>query len=237
MDWKFKSLVEVARYVGQNPNSKSFAKKVAGWHKERGKVEIASNSKMLNVLAKKRVVQKIQDLYAQILAAHYQLADFVTGMVEKCQDKMTDDLVFKSPWHLQMSAQAAIDLQKAMEKIVPAIKGLEGLKAVHQIFDDLADNRIDIVRAAFDLAKLGVALPKPIEILLTKHKAEELPPDDGEYITDEIILKRRAELLTEIETERVEFVRERRKVVEQLKQETARSNSFTRPVDGKKGVP
>ncbi len=230
--WEFQSLADVARHIGRRPDDRIFKRATAGWAELRNETEKAAFPLTVDALAKERAVQKVQDLYAQILAAHYRLADFVTGIADKCEDKLTDDVVFKTPWHTQMAIQTAIDLHKAMEKIVPAIKGLESLKAVHQVFDDLADGKIDVVRAAFDLAKLGVVMPKPIEILLTKHKADELPPEEGDWIvTDEAIMRRRAELLAEIETERVEFVNERKRIVAELKSKTADSFKAQRESD------
>jgi hypothetical protein len=128
----------------------------------------------------------------------------------------------ETPWHTQMGAAAALDLARAMERILPAIKGLENLQGIHKIFDDLSAGG-DIVTAALELAKLGVAMPKPVEILLTKHKPDEVPPDDGTVVTDEEIMRRRAELLEQIQNERIEFVPARRRMVAKLKAETADS--------------
>jgi len=125
-----------------------------------------------------------------------------------------------------MTAAAAGELSRTMAQILPAIRGLESLKTVHRIFDDLGNGKIDVVKAAFELAKLGVAMPEPIKILLSKHKADELPPDDGEVITDEMIMQRRAEIMRQIETERAVFVPARKEEVIELKKELSGSDSF-----------
>ena len=224
LSWKFATLSDVARHVGMHPNLKSFRQLTAGWHKERGKLKAPVLAKTLDILVQERAVDQVRDLYAQILAAHYRLIDFLTDIAENCQIKLGEQR-WKTPWHVQMSAQAAIDLARAMERIVPVIRGLENLQAVHEIFDRLSSNEIGVDVAAIDLARLGVALPRPIEILLTKHTPEELPAVEDE-ITEEMIMAKRAEMLSEINTERVTFVRERKQLVARLKEETTGSDSF-----------
>ncbi len=221
---KFKSLAAVAAHVGTTVDSRGFKQATAGWAKERRELKPAVSTRTAEQLAESGATAVVRDLYAEALAAHYKLLDLVIDSAENAMFrwKKKDD----TQWHTQMGAVAALDLARAMEKIIPAIRGLENLKAIHKIFDDLSAGG-DIVAAALELAKLGVTLPKPVEILLTKHKPEEVPPDDGMIVTDEEIMRRRAELLAGIETERTDFVKQRKKQVAQLKAETA--DSFAQP--------
>jgi hypothetical protein len=211
---RFASLSDVARHLGLRPDHKGFREAVKGWRDERRALAPAIATKTAEALAQDGAAAKIRDIYSEALAAHYKLMDLVTDSAINAGDrwKKKDE----TQWHTQMAAAAAIDLAKAMEKILPAIKGLENLQGVHKIFDNLSADG-DIVTAALELAKLGVTMPKPIEILLTKHKAEEAPPDDGTVVTDEEIMKRRAELLGEIQGEKDGFVPERRRLVAELK--------------------
>jgi hypothetical protein len=213
---KFRSLSAVAARVGTTVDARGFKEATQGWAKERRELAPAVQTKTAEQLTKAGAIATVRDIYAEALVAHYHLLDIILDSAEHCRDRWTDP--DKSPWHTQMGAQAALDLAKAMEKILPAIKGLENLKAIHKIFDNLSAGG-DIVTAALDLARLGVAMPKPIEILLTRHKAEEAPPDDGMIVTDEEIMKRREELLAAIQGERVEFVPERKRMVTKLKAE------------------
>lgn len=228
LTWRYATIREVAVAIGWNYMGTGFREATAGWRAERAKLPRPGLPATLDALARERAVQKARDLYADALAAHYKLMDLVTDSALNAGDrwKKKDD----TQWHTQMGAAAATELAKAMEKIIPAIKGLENLRCIHKIFDDLGASG-DIVTAALDLAKLGVALPKPVEILLTKHKPEEVPPDDGMIVTDEEIMRRRAELLAEIRTERVEFVAERKRVVAKLKAETADSFKAQKEID------
>lgn len=228
LSWRYATIREVAVAIGWNYMGTGFREATAGWRAERAKLPRPGLPATLDALARERAVQKARDLYADALSAHYKLLDLVTDSAENAKGrwKKCDD----TQWHTQMGAAAAIELAKAMEKILPAIKGLENLQGIHKIFDDLSAGG-DIVTAALELAKLGVAMPKPVEILLTKHKPEEVPPDDGMIVTDEEIMKRRAELLAEIRTERVEFVAERKRVVAELKSETADSFKAQREID------
>jgi hypothetical protein len=220
LSWRYATLKEVGLHIGMNSREKSFRDATAGWKAQRAKLPKPDLPASLDALAQERAVQKAQDIYADALEIHYSMLALLKK-TSSCRDAWAEP--DKSPWHSQMAIQVAIDMQKALEKIVPAIKGLESLRAIHKIFDDLSDGKIDIVHAALDMAKLGVTMPKPIEIMLTKHKPDDAPPDDGQLITDEAIMARRAELLAEIQTERVEFVRERKRVVAALKAETTDS--------------
>lgn len=228
LSWRYATLREVAVAIGWNYMGTGFKEATAGWRAERAKLPRPSLPATLEALARERAVQKARDLYADALAAHYKLMDLVTDSAINAGSrwKKKDD----TQWHTQMGASAAIELARAMEKILPAIKGLENLQGVHKIFDDLGAGG-DIVAAALELAKLGVTLPKPVEILLSKHKPDEAPPDDGMLVTDEEIMRRRAELLAEIRTERVEFVAERKRVVAKLKAETADSFKTQMEID------
>lgn len=222
MSWKYATLSEIASFVGVHPSDREFRAATAGWRAQREKLPPPDLPTSLDEIARSRAAQRARDIYAEALSAHYKLLDIVKDSAENALDRWKEP--DKSPWHTQMAAQATMDLSKALEKILPAIKGLENLRAVHMIFDDLGEGKIDIVQAALDFARLGVLLPKPIEIMLTKHKPEEAKIEDGELITDEAIMARRAQLLEEIHTERIEFVRERKKMVSELKAET--SDSF-----------
>jgi hypothetical protein len=227
MEWRYATLAEVAADVGVHYNNSDFKTLTAGWKSQRSKLPKPDLPACLDALAKERAVQKAQDIYADALEIQYCMMDLLKK-TSKCRGVWGEP--DKSPWHSQMAIQVAIDMQKALEKIMPAIKGLENLQAVHVIFDELSAGG-DIVKAAFELAKLGVTMPKPIEIMLTKHKPDDAPPDDGQLITDEAIMARRAELLAEIQTERVEFVRERKKLVATLKAETTDSFKAQKEVE------
>ena len=223
LTFKCKSLNDVARRLGVRKDHRGFREAVRGWAKERKALQPAVAVKTAEEISAAGGIQKVRDLNASALAALYRLAALLAEVSRSWKVWAAD---IRTPWHAQMAAQAAIDLSKAMDKILPAIKGLEGLKKVNRIFSDLSENRIDVVRAALDLAILGVALPKPIEIMLSKHRPEELPPDSGDEITQEQIMARRAEMLAEIETEREDFVRERKQLVARLRDETSGSDSF-----------
>jgi hypothetical protein len=222
LSWQFGTLSDLARYLGLRPDHRGLRKATAGWNAERGKIKPVVMSKTLETLATERAGNIVRDLYSDALAAHYKLLHMVTDTVDKCYSRWKDP--DRTPWHTQAAAQAVMDLAKAMSQLLPAIRGLESLKVIHQIFDELLENRTDIVKASLALARLGVAMPKSIEILLTKHKADELPPDDGEVISDEAIVARRAEIMAEIEAERAVFVPERKRLVAQMKAEI--SDSF-----------
>lgn len=232
---RFETLTDVAAHVGMSPGTSAFRKAVAGWNKERSSLKAPPPplEKALDMLAQQRAADKIRDIFAEALAVHYQVLDVVKRSAKNSGSWKDPD---KTPWHSHMAIQFSIDTVKAMKEILPAIKGLESLQSIHKIFDGLQDGSMDLPHAAIEFARLGVTLPKPIEILLTRYKPEEELPDAGDEITDEMIMARRAELLAEIETERVEFVRERKRVVASLKEETAGADSFAAQAREERGT-
>jgi hypothetical protein len=225
---KFASLSDVARHLGLRPDHRGFREAAKGWRDERRALAPAVSTRTVEQLAHAGAVARVRDLYAEALVAYYSLLDLVTDSALNAKERWKDR--DKTPWHTQMAAQAAMDLAKAMAQLLPAIKGLENLRLIHEIFDNLSAGG-DIVKAALELAKLGVSLPKPVEILLAKHKTEEVSPDDGTVVTDEEIMRRRAEMLAEIQRERTEFVPERKKIVAELKAATADSFRAQREIE------
>ncbi|MFH1984796.1 MAG: hypothetical protein ABIL58_23390 [Pseudomonadota bacterium] len=228
LSWKFASLAEVARHVGLHWSAKEFRAATAGWKTTRDAAEKPSMVVAVDQLAKERGAQRVRDIYAEALVIHYRMMD-ILEKTSKCRNewKAPD----ASPWHSQMAVTMVIDMTKALERILPAIRGLESLGCVHEIFDRVIDGTKDVTTAALELAKLGIAMPKPIEIMLSKQKVEETPPPAGDEITTEKIMQRRLEILAEIDTERVEFVRERKRLVAELKTENRGSFEVERDGD------
>ena len=226
--WEFKTLAAVARYLGIRPDSRAFKAATAGWKDERAAIEAPALGKTLAVLSDERAAEKLRDLYVDALATYYRLWDIICEASKSFSGWKEPH---KTPWASQAVAAAVIETSKAMERLMPAIRGLENLRVVQNIFDDLTDGKTDIVQASLALAKLGVALPRPVEIMLSRHKPDESPPDDGEYITDAMILERRAKILAQIETERTDFVQQRKEEVRLLKAETADSFKVQKEIE------
>lgn len=221
--WKFASLAEVSRYVGMHHRSKAFRNATAGWKAARDAAERPGLPITIEALAKQRAADKARGLCAEILAIHYNLLDLL-GEVSKGYKKWED--AHKSPWFSREAVRFVIDMQTALEKLLPNVQGLQKLKQVQQIFQGLKAGGMDINQAAIEFAMLGVDMPKPLEIMLTNYQPEDEPLNDGEEITDEMIMKRRARLMMEIEEERTGFVTERKQVVAEMKKEMAGSDSF-----------
>ena len=148
--WRFASLAEVARNVGMHWRSKEFREATAGWKAARDAVEKPALPKTIEMLAQERAAQKVRDIYVEALVIHYRMMDLLEK-TSKCRDAWKEP--DKTPWHSQMAVAVAIDMQRAIEKILPAIRGLENLQAVHRIFDRLQGGEIDITEAAIDFCK------------------------------------------------------------------------------------
>jgi len=218
MAFEIPSLAALAKSLNLRKDHKGFRAATKNWHRERKALKPAAQSVAVEQMAKTGGKALARDICAEFLKASYLLADTVLDAVEGCKRWKERD---KSQWHTDMAATAVLSLLKAMERLLPVIRGFENMQGINKIFDEIDAGKIGIVSGALALARLGVTLPRPIEILLQKHQADELPPDSGQEISDEMIMARRAQLLAEINNEKTEFVPMRKKMVAEMKAEIA----------------
>jgi len=224
----YSSLSDFARKYGLNPQGYYFRKKTKTWNKDREEVLKKANKKVVSILANKEAADKVRDWHADILKMHWELFDALQYASEASsgwKDKA------KTPSTAREVVGFVIDMQKAIEKIMPNIKGLENVADIAKVFDGLSDGSMDIETAAIEFLHMGVALPEPLKIMLQKHHQEEPTQEDGDEITEADILARRREMMMAIETERTEFVHERTLAVVQIKDELSSVNSFAEEGD------
>ena len=81
--WEFKTLSDVARYIGRRPSDKRFRDATAGWKELRDQAESKALPQTLDALAKGRAVQKAQDFYADILAANFSLLTILANTLRQ----------------------------------------------------------------------------------------------------------------------------------------------------------
>lgn len=89
------------------------------------------------------------------------------------------------------------------------------------VLEAVRDGKITVDEAILSLDIEGVAIPESLRILASRRKAEEKPPDDGNYsvVSPEEMAERAARRRAEIERQRVEFVPRRQAEVQALKNE------------------
>jgi hypothetical protein len=219
---EYKNLSVLARAYGINPNNYKFRKRTKGWLKERLAISTKTSIKTIQNLIETRAADKARDMYTEILAAQWRLMDALAIAAESVSMWKTID----TPYAAGAVATYALNMQSVFEKIMPNLQGLVKMEEMRNIFDGLADNTMDIEQAALGFVKLGIQMPEPLKMMLQKHKPEEVPPDDGDEISEEQILAKREKMLQEIETERIDFVTERKRDVAKIKKELAHVNSF-----------
>jgi hypothetical protein len=222
MKGEYKNLSALAMFYGINPNSYKFRKRTKGWLKERLAISTKTSIKTVQNLIETRAADKARDMYTEILAAQWRIMDALKTAAESVSRWKTID----TPYAAGAVATYALNMQAVFEKIMPNLQGLIKLEEMWNIFDGLADNTMDIEQAAVGFVKLGVQMPEPLKMMLQKHQPEELPPDEGDEISEEQILAKRQEMLEQIEIERDEFVPQRKKDVAKLKDELGGADSF-----------
>ncbi len=230
MAGKHKTISDLARHCGLHASSSFFRKKTAGWTAERAKIEQKVDAAVVDRLVESGVARKIRNLYADALVAYVQIFEAMEAMTHD-PEKWTGD---KTPERSWMGAKFLNELRDGITKILPVIKGLEKLEDINKIFDSLSANEIDITQASLALVRLGVSLPKPLEIMLSKHVPDEVVPDDGEEINEATILERRRTMLLEIEEEKKRLIPDREAFVNRLKAERKEMDSFTAEAMGRK---
>jgi hypothetical protein len=242
MKGEHKTLSALARAYGMKPESGEFRRNTKDWRKEKAAVIAESNKKTIQTLVEDRAADKARDLYAEMLVTQWKLMDILNHVAEDVDkgyaaEEKEDGWTIPPPKSAAESKDISIfllNMQKVIEKVMPNIQGLEKMSDMRSIFDGLGDGTMDIEEAAIGFVRLGVQMPEPLKMMLQKHQPEEATPDDGDEITEAEILARRQEMMIEIETERVEFVSERKKAVVQIKKEMAHVDSFGEGGDGPK---
>ena len=211
----FPSLSAFARSKGISPTSAYFRRMTAGWRKDRDNLQIISEAKTQEKLVDGKAAEKYQDIYTHALVIQIQLFELLQYLAHSTSTWGP----ITGPADALEGAKFIHEMQRVLEKILPGIRGLQMLHEVNHLFDQLAEEKIDITKAAIEFMRLGINLPKPMEIMLARHQPAEPEPDDADLITDEQILARRQELMAEIEQERVEVVADRQKYVADLKKQ------------------
>ena len=212
----YSSLSDFARTHGIAPKSESFRKKTATWKDEKEKIGSIFEAKIREALLDGQVAEKYRSIHAHAFRVHLALFDLWQEVGEAA-----------ATWGAPETPEAGIKIamfisrmQKAVADLLPSIHGLGQLSEINAIFDQLSEGKIDIAQVSIELMKLGIQLPRALEILLTKHVPMEPEPDEGDWITEQKILEKRREMrLAEIEHERTHFVAERTEYVNGLKRE------------------
>ena len=218
----FPSLSAFARFKSISPTSAYFRRMTKGWKGEKVKTGIVFAAKTKDRFIDGKVAERYGDIYTHALLIQIQLFE----LLEKLAKSTSIWKPAKGPAEAIEAARFVVEMQKAIERILPAIRGLEKLTEVNRLFDQLADEKIDITKAAIEFMRLGINLPRPMEIMLSKQQPAEPELDDGDLISDDTILARRQELLSEIEQERKTIVTERTKYVANLKERLKGNDSF-----------
>ena len=220
----YRSLSEFARAHGIAPKSESFRNKSATWKSEKEKIGRKTEEKIREQLLDEKTADFCANLNANLLQAQLSLFDYFIRLAENAKN-------FPEPTTAAEAKEAAsfiMEMQRAIERMIPNIIGLHAVVEVNKIFDELSEEKISIAKAAIELTKLGVNLPRALEIMLSKYAPLEPEPDEGDLIDDEKILARRREMrLAEIEEERESFVADRRKYVDELKKKFAAGEKKT----------
>ena len=190
----YASATEFGRKHGMNPNAHGFKKATRGWRAEKARMRHVFDSKTRDMLIDEQVAERYQDIYAKALIFHLQLFELLESLAKSSANWEP----IQGPAEALEAAKFVSEMQRAIERILPAIRGLEKLAEVNRLFDQLANEKIDITRAAIEFMRLGINLPRPMEIMLSKQQPTEPEPNDGDLISDDTILARRQELLSEI---------------------------------------
>jgi len=218
----YKTLSALARAYDLNPQNYQFRKQTKGWKAQRAALYSQTDKKTLEKLTNNHVADKTRDIYAEVLVMQWQLLDILKNVAIT---KFNWEKI-ATPSDAREVASFVIDMQKAFERIIPNIQGLEKMADMNRVFDGLSDGSMDIEQAAIAFVRLGVEMPEPFKIMLQKYQPEEALPDDDDEITETQIIARRQEMLQEIEVERVDFVKDRKREVKQIKSELAHVDSF-----------
>ena len=230
----WKTLSAFARDKGIKPSSSHFRKKSKTWLREKKILGKKVDQAVVKNLTKKRAEQKTRDVYDQIRALEWNLldaADFIS-------DSISDWAPIKSVSGCYYAALCIKEMHAVLKEIGPFLQELEHAFQVSKVFDNLDAGKIDIDQATIQFMKLGIKVPKIMQIMLSKG-IDRVVEDNGEMISQEKIVAYRKEHLALIEAQRRDFVPLRVREVAELKAELSDRDSFAaqKAIENRKNHP
>ena len=180
--------------------------------------EIAAD-KLLNDCAEDLIIdtqKSIRGIYLGMLQGIKTMSDGLKNL--KVEEVCTAEEIY-------FTARGIKALCEAAEKIEPRINAMERMAEFSSIMGNLESGAVTIDSAILRFIRLGIRVPRAMEIMLSR-PAEEIPPDDAEIISVEKIMENRKEIYARLEQQRLEFVPQRMEEVRELKNELADKDSF-----------
>jgi hypothetical protein len=220
-DWQ--TLRDYARHKGLNPATGYFARQTAGWLDEKAQIREQSRAESVAHLADQKGAEAIASLHGRALIALYQvLGDVeangpVRNKIHQSIDGPRDNADFLRGVNLALDA---------LLKVLPPIARIEAATATRTILQKVLDQGLDVTDASIRLEMMGVSLPDTLKIMLSKHIIEEPEPPANEIPSDEELERRWREGIHKIKRQEENFVPERQKELEELKEKCRDFDSF-----------
>ena len=224
LDGPWGTLAAFAREKGIKPSSNWFREKTKGWHREKKLMLQKVHEETAKALVQECIDQRVRGVYEHVQVIVWKLLEASQKLADGIERWKTP----KSPTTAYYGALFIKELHAALKDMAPFIQGMERMDEVNRIFGSLGKGELNVYEATIELMKIGVEIPKALQIMLTKGPGEERPPEEGELLTEEKILARRNEMMQRINQQRIEWVPARAQEVADLKGEMAGRDSFAK---------
>lgn len=241
----FKTISDFVRSKGLKPKSGVVSRNTKGWLKEKAEIRAKKREEINNDLLEEAKRRRFGELEGQVLARlHAGMKAFKTVqrfqarydlLADKLEKEDGDErekfriMAFMDPRGIKEFAAATNATVEGVHKLYSLIMDFEEAGKSKQLLQKLIAGEIDVTEAALQFAVMGGNLPEAVKILLSKTQPEE-PDTGGDGTPDDEELERlHQEGLRIIHRQETEFIPQRQREIEALKEEVKDHDSFAEP--------
>ncbi|MCF8082889.1 MAG: hypothetical protein K9M96_07325 [Deltaproteobacteria bacterium] len=233
LEGDFETIAAFLRSKGLKPGTGICKKKTKGWAKEKARIEAQKREKMNDEILEKEKRKRLGELEGKVLAGLYKCLDGYE-IAQKCMEKYQarlktagESIPLMKPKELKYFVSAISVIQQGLIELFQLIRNFEQADCYEKLLQRVMRGEIDIVQAGLQYAAIGGSIPEVLRILLNKVQPEEPDTLENEFPDDEELERRFQEGIARIKTQEVEFLAQRQREVEQLKEETKAADSFS----------
>jgi len=222
LEGPYETLSEFARAKKLRRDAPGFKKQTANWLKEKSKIISQQKEAEAEAIAENAKRERFGQLHGRFLTSYYKCQEGYEGILQHlAADKD------HGPRDHKDTAGALRTIQAGLKELYPMIMDFEESENSKTLIQKMIAGEIDVTEAALKYSQMGGNLPEAVKILLGKTQPTEVEVDEGDRPSDEELEELYMEGIAKITTQEVEFVPQRQRGVEQLKEECKDADSFS----------
>lgn len=223
LDSDFESVSDFIRSKGLDPGTGYVSRMTKGWTAQLREIRAKTEAESVAQLADQKGAAAIAALHSRILTALYSCLGDLESNGPKRKTLQKNILWPADNAQFMRGLNGAID---GLLKIMPAISKIEAVVATRDLLQKVLDQSVDVTEAALQLEMMNVSIPDTLKILLAKQEPTQPETPANEIPSDDELERRWREGIDKIKRQEENFVRQRQKEIEELKEECRDFDSF-----------